>query len=82
MTTWCSAPTAATVTRWPRGWPPVELFAELYGLAGGASGGRGGSMHLFKPEIGLMGTSGIVGPSILLAAGAAYTASSWSGATG
>ena len=30
-------------------------------------------MHLFKPEIGLMGTSGIVGPSILLAAGAAYT---------
>jgi len=30
-------------------------------------------MHLFKPEIGLMGTSGIVGPSILLAAGAAYS---------
>lgn len=29
-------------------------------------------MHLFKPEIGLLGTSGIVGPSILLAAGAAY----------
>lgn len=56
-----------------KGLPPVELFAELYGRAGGASGGRGGSMHLFKPEIGLMGTSGIVGPSILLAAGAAYT---------
>lgn len=56
-----------------KGLAPAELFAELYGLAGGASGGRGGSMHLFKPEIGLMGTSGIVGPSILLAAGAAYT---------
>lgn len=56
-----------------KGLPPIELFAELYGRAGGASGGRGGSMHLFKPEIGLMGTSGIVGPSILLAAGAAYT---------
>jgi 2-oxoisovalerate dehydrogenase E1 component len=56
-----------------KGLAPVELFAELYGLAGGASGGRGGSMHLFKPEIGLMGTSGIVGPSILLAAGAAYS---------
>ena len=29
-------------------------------------------MHLFKPEVGLMGTSGIVGPCILQAAGAAY----------
>ena len=55
-----------------KGLPLVELFAELYGLIGGASDGRGGSMHLFKPEIGLMGTSGIVGPSILLANGAAY----------
>ena len=26
-------------------------------------------MHLFSPEIGLMGTSGIVGPCILQAAG-------------
>jgi 2-oxoisovalerate dehydrogenase E1 component len=56
-----------------KGLAPAELLAELYGRAEGASGGRGGSMHLFKPEIGLMGTSGIVGPSILLAAGAAYT---------
>jgi 2-oxoisovalerate dehydrogenase E1 component len=31
-------------------------------------------MHLFAPEIGLMGTSGIVGPSILQAAGAGYSA--------
>jgi 2-oxoisovalerate dehydrogenase E1 component len=30
-------------------------------------------MHLFSPEIGLMGTSGIVGPCILQAAGAAYS---------
>jgi 2-oxoisovalerate dehydrogenase E1 component len=29
-------------------------------------------MHLFAPEIGLMGTSGIVGPSILQATGAGY----------
>src|SRR5438445_4618265 len=30
-------------------------------------------MHLFAPEVGLMGTSGIVGPSILQAAGAGYS---------
>ncbi len=56
-----------------KGVDPAELLAELYGRASGVSGGRGGSMHIFKPEIGLMGTNGIVGPSILLAAGAAYT---------
>ena len=51
----------------------MELFAELFGRATGCSRGRGGSMHLFAPEIGLMGTSGIVGPCILQAAGAGYT---------
>jgi 2-oxoisovalerate dehydrogenase E1 component len=56
-----------------KGLTPLEVLAELYGRASGASGGRGGSMHLFKPSIGLMGTNGIVGPSITLAAGAAYT---------
>lgn len=49
-----------------------EAMAELFGRVTGCSHGRGGSMHLFSPEVGLMGTSGIVGPSILLAAGAAY----------
>src|SRR5262249_11447464 len=39
----------------------------------GCSHGRGGSMHLFAPEVGLMGTSGIVGPCILQAAGAGYS---------
>jgi 2-oxoisovalerate dehydrogenase E1 component len=50
-----------------------ELMAELFGRATGLSRGRGGSMHLFAPEIGLMGTSGIVGPCILQAAGAGYS---------
>jgi 2-oxoisovalerate dehydrogenase E1 component len=45
-----------------KGLEPRQLFAELYGRATGCSGGRGGSMHLFAPEIGMMGTSGIVGP--------------------
>src|SRR5262245_14403213 len=56
-----------------KGMPPRELFAELFGRAAGCSRGRGGSMHLFAPEIGMMGTSGIVGPCILQAAGAGYS---------
>ncbi len=56
-----------------KGLPPVELIAELFGRETGCSRGRGGSMHLFAPEIGMMGTSGIVGPCILQAAGAGYS---------
>jgi 2-oxoisovalerate dehydrogenase E1 component len=56
-----------------KGVSPRQLFAELYGRQTGCSHGRGGSMHLFAPEVGLMGTSGIVGPSILQAAGAGYS---------
>src|SRR2546426_9178069 len=56
-----------------KGVPPRELMAELYGRASGCSRGRGGSMHLFAPEVGMMGTSGIVGPCILQAAGAGYS---------
>src|SRR5690349_3425888 len=56
-----------------KGLPPRELIAELFGRETGCSRGRGGSMHLFAPEIGLMGTSGIVGPCILQAEGAGYS---------
>ncbi len=56
-----------------KGITPRQLIAELLGKATGCSGGRGGSMHLFAPEVGLLGTNGIVGPSILLATGAGYT---------
>lgn len=56
-----------------KGLPPEQLIAELFGRATGCSRGRGGSMHLFAPEIGLMGTSGIVGPSILQACGGGYS---------
>ncbi|MDZ4686902.1 MAG: dehydrogenase E1 component subunit alpha/beta [Planctomycetaceae bacterium] len=56
-----------------KGMPPKELMAELFGRATGCSQGRGGSMHLFSPEIGMMGTSGIVGPCILQACGGGYS---------
>ena len=57
-----------------KGMEPRQLIAELYGRETGCSRGRGGSMHLFAPEIGMMGTSGIVAPCILQAAGAGYSA--------
>jgi 2-oxoisovalerate dehydrogenase E1 component len=56
-----------------KGVSPRQLIAELLGRATGCSQGRGGSMHLFAPEVGLMGTSGIVGPCILQAAGGGYS---------
>ncbi|MDQ2787772.1 MAG: thiamine pyrophosphate-dependent dehydrogenase E1 component subunit alpha [Chloroflexota bacterium] len=56
-----------------KGVPPREMIAELLGKVTGCSHGRGGSMHIFKPEVGMLGTSGIVGPSILMATGAGYT---------
>lgn len=37
-----------------------ELFAEIYCREKGCSGGRGGSMHVCDPSIGLLGSSSIV----------------------
>jgi 2-oxoisovalerate dehydrogenase E1 component len=56
-----------------KGVPPKSLIAELFGRESGVSQGRGGSMHLFAPEIGMMGTSGIVGPCVLQACGGGYS---------
>jgi len=47
------------------------LMAELYGRVTGCSRGRGGSMHLTAPEVGLLGSSAIVAGAIPLAVGAA-----------
>jgi len=48
-----------------------SLMAELYGKSAGCSAGRGGSMHLAAPEVGLPGSSAIVAGTIPLAVGAA-----------
>jgi TPP-dependent pyruvate/acetoin dehydrogenase alpha subunit len=47
------------------------MMAELLGRADGYSRGRGGSMHIAIPEIGLLGTNGIVGGGIPVGTGAA-----------
>jgi pyruvate dehydrogenase E1 component alpha subunit len=50
------------------------MFAELYGRATGCCGGKGGSMHLTAPEVGMLGASAIVAGSVPLAVGAALAA--------
>jgi pyruvate dehydrogenase E1 component alpha subunit len=50
-----------------------KLMAELYGRVTGYCRGKGGSMHIFAPEIGVLGTNGIVGGGIPHAVGAALS---------
>ncbi|NWG11547.1 thiamine pyrophosphate-dependent dehydrogenase E1 component subunit alpha [Candidatus Bathyarchaeota archaeon] len=47
------------------------LMAELYCKKTGCSRGKGGSMHVASPEMGLPGSSAIVGGTIPIAVGAA-----------
>ncbi len=51
-----------------------KMFAELYGKVTGCCEGKGGSMHLAAPEVGLMGSSALVGTTIPHAVGAALAA--------
>jgi TPP-dependent pyruvate/acetoin dehydrogenase alpha subunit len=55
-----------------KGARPDRLMAELLGRQDGYSRGRGGSMHVAIPAIGLLGTNGIVGAGLPIATGAAY----------
>ncbi|MBI4605307.1 MAG: thiamine pyrophosphate-dependent dehydrogenase E1 component subunit alpha [Planctomycetes bacterium] len=47
------------------------MMAEVFGKATGCSSGRGGSMHLFAPEVGILGTVPLVAATIPLAVGSA-----------
>jgi TPP-dependent pyruvate/acetoin dehydrogenase alpha subunit len=49
-------------------------MAELMGKVDGCCGGRGGSMHLYEPGVGFLGTNGVVAPGIPIAAGSALSA--------
>ncbi|OQX09688.1 MAG: hypothetical protein BWK76_21875 [Desulfobulbaceae bacterium A2] len=57
-----------------KGADPFSLYAEFYGRVDGCCRGKGGSMHPAFPELGIFGTSAIVGGGIPLATGAALAA--------
>ena len=49
-----------------------HLMSEILGLSDGWSGGRGGSMHLRREELGIMGTNAIVAGGLPIACGHAF----------
>ena len=57
-----------------KGVGPRAAMAELLGAVTGCSGGRGGTMHLYDPTVGFLGSNGVVPPGILIASGAALSA--------
>ena len=54
-----------------KGLDPAGMFAELMGKDQGTNRGRGGSMHIADPTLGIFGANGIVAAGIPIAAGAA-----------
>jgi TPP-dependent pyruvate/acetoin dehydrogenase alpha subunit len=50
------------------------MMAELYAKATGYNKGKGGSMHIACPELGILGANGIVSGGIPIATGAALSA--------
>lgn len=57
-----------------KGLEPDRMMAELMGKATGANNGRGGSMHVADPRLGIFGANGIVGAGLPIAVGAAFAA--------
>jgi pyruvate dehydrogenase E1 component alpha subunit len=51
-----------------------QIMAEIFCRETGCAKGRGGSMHLVAPEVGMLGAAPIVGGTISLALGAALAA--------
>ena len=55
-----------------KGMAMAPMFAELFGRESGACAGRGGSMHIADPAVGMLGANGIVGAGLPIAVGAAF----------
>jgi 2-oxoisovalerate dehydrogenase E1 component len=54
-----------------KGLGPLGMFAELMGKDQGTNRGRGGSMHIADPTLGIFGANGIVAAGLPIAVGAA-----------
>src|SRR6201988_4086218 len=57
-----------------KGASPQLMFAELLGKEAGYGRGKGGSMHIADPATGNLGANAIVGGSVGIATGAAFSA--------
>jgi acetoin:2,6-dichlorophenolindophenol oxidoreductase subunit alpha len=57
-----------------KGASPELMFAELLGKEAGYCRGKGGSMHIADPATGNLGANAIVGGSVGIATGAAFSA--------
>src|SRR5271165_3916186 len=57
-----------------KGASPDRMFAELLGKKAGYCKGKGGSMHIADPATGNLGANAIVGGSVGIATGAAFSA--------
>ena len=57
-----------------KGLSPLGMFAELMGRDAGTNRGRGGSMHIADPSLGIFGANGIVAAGLPIAVGAATAA--------
>jgi pyruvate dehydrogenase E1 component alpha subunit len=55
-----------------KGIEPRAVMAELFGKATGCSKGKGGSMHMFSAEHGVIGGQAIVGAQLAIATGMAF----------
>ncbi len=57
-----------------KGLDPLGMFAELMARQQGTNAGRGGSMHIADPKLGIFGANGIVAAGLPIAVGAAAAA--------
>src|SRR3954466_5464489 len=57
-----------------KGLDPLGMFAELMAKDQGTNRGRGGSMHIADPGLGIFGANGIVAAGLPIAVGAATAA--------
>jgi 2-oxoisovalerate dehydrogenase E1 component len=57
-----------------KGLSPLDMFAELMAKEQGTNHGRGGSMHIADPHVGIFGANGIVAAGLPIAVGAATAA--------